>query len=186
MCEPPENVYVATTRRTRPTLVGLTVICASHPAGSVYICFIELQNAYFSISMGNQKMLSQKTDSVLNKNEILYHFSDNLYNTVMPISYDCFQVNNADLEIINCFCLDPLNCLCRIKTLSALPNKSKFVYPKIDPQPSDIIDSRTEPQKMQSVLRTLSQFFTADQLEVWNNLVERNLHISSKFISGIP
>ena len=78
-----------------------------------------------------------------------------------------------------------MSCLCTIQTLSVLPNKATFIYPKIDPQPSDILDNRTNPEKMQSILRTLNQFLTPSQLEVWNNLVERNLHLSDKFISGI-
>ena len=108
----------------------------------------------------------------------------------MPVTYDCFSVYSKDLEVINCFCSEaPVNCFCIVNTLSALPSNvklNKFAYPRVDPQPSIIVDNRTPPQKMASILRTLSQFLIEHQLEVWNSLVERHLHLSSKFISGIP
>ena len=78
----------------------------------------------------------------------------------MPLDYDSFHVHASELELVNCFCCSDisLGCLCSIQTLSVLPNKAKFIYPKIDPQPSDILDNRTNPEKMQSILRTLNQF----------------------------
>ena len=120
----------------------------------------------------------------------MYIFTNSLYNSILPITYDCFHVSSKNLEVMNCFCSEvPVNCFCIVNTLSALPSNeklNKFAHPRVNPQPSNIVDNRTPAQKMASILRTLSQFLNEPQLEVWNSLVERHLHLSSKFKSRIP
>ena len=62
----------------------------------------------------------------------------------------------------------------------------KFRYPSVDPEPNFYKDTRTELQKMESILRTTSQILDKDQLDIWNSITERNLHLSAAQNSGIP
>ena len=62
----------------------------------------------------------------------------------------------------------------------------KFRYPSTDPEPNFYKDTRTELQKMESILRTTSQILDKDQLDIWNQITERNLHLSKAHNSGIP
>ena len=64
--------------------------------------------------------------------------------------------------------------------------RMKFRYPSVDPEPNFYKDTRTELQKMESILRTTSQILDKDQLEIWNSITERNLHLSAAHNSGIP
>ena len=64
--------------------------------------------------------------------------------------------------------------------------RMKFRYPAVDPDPNIYRDTRTELQKMESILRTTSQILDKDQLEIWNSITERNLHLSAAHNSGIP
>ena len=41
-------------------------------------------------------------------------------------------------------------------------------------------------KKMISILRTCSQVLSQPELQVWNSLVERHLHLSEKYVSGLP
>ena len=62
----------------------------------------------------------------------------------------------------------------------------KFRYPTSDPEPNLYKDTRTELQKIESILRTTSQILDQDQLSIWNEITERNLHLSQAHNSGIP
>ena len=64
--------------------------------------------------------------------------------------------------------------------------RQKFKYPSPDPEPNIFRDSRTELQKIESILRTTSQILDPDQLSIWNEITERNLHLSQAHNSGIP
>ena len=64
--------------------------------------------------------------------------------------------------------------------------RAKFRYPAKDPAPNAFKDTRTELEKLQSILRTTSQILDKDQLEIWNTVTERNLHLSRQHNSGIP
>ena len=64
--------------------------------------------------------------------------------------------------------------------------KDKFVYPRVDPPPSDIIDNRNDDEKMASIIRTCQQILTKDELDCWNSLCERYLQNSTRYVSGIP
>ena len=63
---------------------------------------------------------------------------------------------------------------------------AKFRYPRVNPEPNLLVDNRSEQEKLESVLRTLNQILTQDQLDVWNNIAERDLASSEKYSSGIP
>ena len=71
-------------------------------------------------------------------------------------------------------------------TSKANNHLAKFRYPRVDPQPNLIVDDKSEQQKLESVLRTLNQVLTQDQLDVWNQLAERDLAVSENYSSGIP
>ena len=64
--------------------------------------------------------------------------------------------------------------------------RQKFKYPTSDPEPNLYRDTRTELQKIESILRTTSQILDQDQLSIWNEITERNLHLSQAHNSGIP
>ena len=55
--------------------------------------------------------------------------------------------------------------------------RQKLRYPKDDPQPNIFQDTRSELEKVQSILRTTSQILDKDNLQIWNEACERNLHI---------
>ena len=63
--------------------------------------------------------------------------------------------------------------------------RQKFCYPKDDPQPNIFKDTRTELEKIQSILRTTSQILDKDNLKIWNDACERDLHMRQQFNSGI-
>ena len=71
-------------------------------------------------------------------------------------------------------------------TSKANNHLAKFCHPRVDPKPNLIVDNRSEQQKLERILRTLNQILTKDQLEVWNQLAERDLAISENYSSGIP
>ena len=54
------------------------------------------------------------------------------------------------------------------------------------PPPNTFRDTRTELEKLQSILRTTAQILDKDQLEIWNSVTERNLHLAKQHNSGIP
>jgi hypothetical protein len=64
--------------------------------------------------------------------------------------------------------------------------KAKFVYPRVDPPPSEIVDNRNDDEKMASIIRTCQQILTKDELDCWNSLCERYLQNSTRYVSGIP
>ena len=63
--------------------------------------------------------------------------------------------------------------------------KQKFSYPHVDPEASDIVETRTDDQKMASILRICSQILTKDELQIWNQLAERYLENATRYESGI-
>ena len=62
----------------------------------------------------------------------------------------------------------------------------KFRYPSTDPEPNFYKDTWTELQKIESILRTTSQILDKDQLDIWNQITERYLHLSKAHNRGIP
>ena len=64
--------------------------------------------------------------------------------------------------------------------------RQKFKYPAQDPPPNDFQDTRTELQKIQSILRISSQILDQENLEIWNRVCERSLHLVRQNNSGIP
>ena len=64
--------------------------------------------------------------------------------------------------------------------------RAKFRYPACDPPPNAFRDTRTELEKLQSILRTTAQILDKDQLDIWNSVTERNLHLLKQNNSGIP
>ena len=64
--------------------------------------------------------------------------------------------------------------------------KQKFSYPQIDPAASEIVNKRTDDQKMASILRISALILTKDELECWNELAERYLENVTRYESWIP
>ena len=62
--------------------------------------------------------------------------------------------------------------------------RQKFKYPSPDPEPNIFRDTRTELQKIESILRTTSQILDPNQLSIWNQITERNFHLSQHIIQG--
>ena len=62
----------------------------------------------------------------------------------------------------------------------------KFKYPSQDPPPNKFQDTRTEREKVESILRISSQILDAENLDVWNRVCERSLHLVRQHNSGIP
>ena len=55
--------------------------------------------------------------------------------------------------------------------------RQKFKYPNRDPPPNTFQDTRTEREKVESILRISSQILDAENLDVWNRVCERSLHL---------
>ena len=64
--------------------------------------------------------------------------------------------------------------------------RQKFKYPSQDPPPNKFQDTRTEREKIESILRTSSQILDAENLDIWNQVCERSLHLVCQHNSGIP
>ena len=64
--------------------------------------------------------------------------------------------------------------------------RSKFRYPTTDPGPNIYKDTRTELEKVESIIQIASQVLDGPNLEVWNTACERNLHLVKQHNSGIP
>ena len=64
--------------------------------------------------------------------------------------------------------------------------RMKFRYPTSDLDSNFYRDTRTELQKIESILRTTYQILDKDQLSICNEITERNLHRSQAHNSGIP
>ena len=64
--------------------------------------------------------------------------------------------------------------------------KQKLSYPQIDPATSEIVNKRTDDQKMASILRISAQILTKDELECWNELAEQYLENATRYESWIP
>ena len=64
--------------------------------------------------------------------------------------------------------------------------RQKFKYPSKDPPPNTFQDTRTEQEKVESILRMTSQILDAENLEIWNNVCERSLYLVRQHNSGIP
>ena len=56
----------------------------------------------------------------------------------------------------------------------------------VNPKDLGIVDTRSDHQKMSSILRICSQILSKDELEVWNDLSERFLENATRYESGIP
>ena len=59
----------------------------------------------------------------------------------------------------------------------------RFIYPKNDPEPSPVVDSRTDQEKLMSVLRTLSCVLNRDQVDLWSEICQRDLRTSEQYKS---
>ena len=64
--------------------------------------------------------------------------------------------------------------------------RDKFSYLGKDPLPNEFQDKRNEIEKIESILRTTSQILDKDQLDIWNSICERDLHLVRQHNSGIP
>ena len=63
--------------------------------------------------------------------------------------------------------------------------RAKFRLPREDPPQSDIIDIRSDSQKMQDILRTWSQCLNQEETDVWNQICERDLSRDISLKSGL-
>ena len=125
----------------------------------------------------------------------IFEVSENL--TYTPLTLDEYDIDiNNDIQIQEEF---PILKAGMTKTqTSNKPEQSeaqkeairllrqKFKYPAQDPPPNDFQDTRTELQKIQSILRISSQILDAENLEIWNQVCERSLHLVRQNNSGIP
>ena len=127
----------------------------------------------------------------------------NICNTVHSHNFDS-SCNTIEVEI----CEDDQICQPLINELYTIPSnyvcvyninvesdksirhkqlmKDKFVYPRVDPPSSDIIDDRTDNEKMASIICMCSQILTKYELHCWNSLCERYLQNSTRYVSVIP
>ena len=53
----------------------------------------------------------------------------------------------------------------------------KFKYPSQDLPPNKFQDTRTEREKIESIFRISSQILDAENLDIWNQMCERSLHL---------
>ena len=61
-----------------------------------------------------------------------------------------------------------LNAETNIATAAIRAQKAKFRFPSKDPQISDIVDKRTDSQKMSDILRISSQVLNREEINIWN------------------
>ena len=125
----------------------------------------------------------------------IFEVSENL--TYTPLTLDEYDIDiNNDIQIHEEF---PILKAGMTKTqTSDKPEQSeaqkeairllrqKFKYPAQDPPPNKFQDTRSELQKIQSILRISSQILDAENLEIWNQVCERSLHLVRQNNSGIP
>ena len=62
----------------------------------------------------------------------------------------------------------------------------RFIYPKNDPEESAIIDSRSDQDKLMSVLRTLSCVLNPEQVDLWSEICQRDLRTTEQYKSSLP
>ena len=125
----------------------------------------------------------------------IFEVSENL--TYTPLTLDEYDIDiNNDIQIHEEF---PILKAGMTKTqTSGKPEQSeaqkeairllrqKFKYPAQDPPPNKFQDTRSELEKIQSILRISSQILDAENLEIWNQVCERSLHLVRQNNSGIP
>ena len=63
--------------------------------------------------------------------------------------------------------------------------RAKFRFPREDPPQSDIIDTRSDSQKMKDILRTWSQCLNQEETDIWNQICERDLSHDISLKSGL-
>ena len=63
--------------------------------------------------------------------------------------------------------------------------KSKFRFPSKDPDEHTMIDSRTDEQKVNDILRIWSQVLDPQELELWSDIAERDISHDISLTSGI-
>ena len=60
-------------------------------------------------------------------------------------------------------------------TAAIKAQKAKFRFPKHDPSAPDIVDTRSDEEKMQDILRIWSQVLTPAETAIWNEVSQRDL-----------
>ena len=70
-------------------------------------------------------------------------------------------------------------------TAAIRAQKAKFRFPKQDPQAPDIVDKRSDKQKMSDILRVWSQVLTREETNIWNEVSQRDLSRDISLKSGL-
>ena len=86
----------------------------------------------------------------------------------------------SDYELFN----NVINVQSQLASAACKAQRAKFRFPREDPPESDIIDTRSDFQKMQDILRTWSQCLNQEETDVWNQICERNLSLDISLKSG--
>jgi hypothetical protein len=72
------------------------------------------------------------------------------------------------------------------KKIKSREHLKRFIYPRTDPEPSNIMDSWSDQQILMSILRTLSCVLNKDQVNLWSEICQRDLQTSEQYKSSLP
>ena len=78
-----------------------------------------------------------------------------------------------------------VNAESNIVTAAIKAQKAKFRFPKHDPSAPDIVDTRSDEEKMQDILRVWSQVLTPAETAIWNEVSQRDLSKDISLKSGL-
>ena len=78
-----------------------------------------------------------------------------------------------------------LNAETNIATAAIKAQKAKFRFPSKDPQATNIVDRRSDKQKMSDILRISSQVLNREEINIWNEVSERDLSRDISLKSGL-
>ena len=87
----------------------------------------------------------------------------------------------SDYELYN----NEINVQSQLASASSKLQRSKFKFPREDPPQSDIVDLRSDSQKLTDILRTWSQCLSGPELSIWNQICERDLSHDISLKSGL-
>ena len=73
----------------------------------------------------------------------------------------------------------------QLASASSKLQRSKFKFPREDPPQSDIVDLRSDSEKLTDILRTWSQCLSGPELSIWNQICERDLSRDISLKSGL-
>ena len=107
-----------------------------------------------------------------------------------PLTLDLYSLPAHEVSVFNT-CVNQIPAPCHVSgseknDQNKLLMQQKFSYPRIDPEASGIVYTRTDDQKMASILRICSQILSKGELQCWNELAERFLENATRYESGIP